>query len=158
DFAGVLVVRNDGEASGIPVGGESYDVGDVLENGAEVVYVGTGTSFSVANPGPGFVGFTVWAFDDLHNYGHSHSAGVSIELPAQEGTISVDASDESVVVGAAVNINVSAVASYDGNVGVLTLTVTLTNPTLSVIHAPKLLVSNLDPGTASFANADGTRD
>ena len=61
--AGVLVARLDGGAQDAPEMGETYSVGDILPNGAEVVYVGADASSVDASGMVGRHSYMAWAFD-----------------------------------------------------------------------------------------------
>lgn len=75
DFAGVVVLRNTIPTADNPIEGRSYAVGNVIGT-AQVVYVGTGTSFTdtgVVN-GIGYY-YTIYAFDAFNNYAVGATSG-----------------------------------------------------------------------------------
>ncbi|MBS1124012.1 MAG: metalloprotease protein [Deltaproteobacteria bacterium] len=160
-FGGIVVVRIEGQLTSSPVSGQAYAVGDTLSPGVTVVALegpeATGIrTFSETMPArPGLVRYAAWAFDDLYNYGAPAGDYALVPIPAQTGTIAVDATAGTVAVTAAPSfVTLGGTATLAGTS--LTVNVTVRNDTTRVLYAPKLLVTGTLPGGITWTNSDGT--
>jgi hypothetical protein len=75
DLTGVLILRKQGSAvDAAPTDGVDYEVGDLLGVGNEVVFDGSGTSFTDVFVSNGNTyHYAVYPYDDVRNYGPGHA-------------------------------------------------------------------------------------
>jgi uncharacterized repeat protein (TIGR02543 family) len=80
DFSGVLILREKGApVSGIPVDGTAYfEIYNSHISSADVVYCGSGTSFTDSSLLPGTYNYKIIAFDNLFNYSAGSDASDTI--------------------------------------------------------------------------------
>jgi len=160
-FGGTVVVRIEGQLTSSPVSGQAYAVGDTLSPGVTVVAIegpeATGIrTFTETMPArPGLVRYAAWAFDDLYNYGAPAGDYALVAIPAQTGTIAVDATAGTVAVMTAPSfVTLGGSATLSGTT--LTVNVTVRNDTTRVVYAPKLLLGTTLPAGITWTNSDGT--
>lgn len=154
DLAGVLVLaRPVGPGFSQPEDGVTYSVGELLADGSEVIFQGSGTSTSHSGLTPGSYHYKVYAFDTAGAYSEMRQEDVRVIESTQSGTIEVALSPVSATVTTQpTDLTLSATASYDSTNDELTVAVTLDSSIQRYIFNPKLVVTSLNAGT--FANAD----
>jgi len=160
-LGGTLVVRIEGQLTSSPVSGQAYVVGDTLSPGVTVVAIegpevtGIRTFTETMSARPGLVRYAAWAFDDLYNYGAPAGDYALVPIPAQTGTIAIDADAGTVAVTTAPSfVTLGGTATLAGTT--LTVNVTVRNDTTRVVYAPKLLLGSALPGGITWTNSDGT--
>ena len=159
-FGGVVVVRIEGQLTSSPVSGETYAVGDELSPGVTVVAVegpeatGVRTFSETKAARPGLVRYAAWAFDDLYNYGPPAGDYSLVPIPAQTGTVIVNANAGTVSVMTPPSyLTLGGTATLVGTT--LSVNLTVRNDSTRVVYAPKLLLSTTLPVGITLTNSDG---
>ena len=151
-YAGVIVVRNVGAPPpGAPVNGTTYNVGDMLPGGGEVIASGDMANFDDAAPPPGDVHYCVIAYDAAFTYGVPQCV-VEAGVPeiSQTGDISVDLGTGVVTVNnQPTMLPLMGTAVYDNVLMTLTIDLTAQNDFPRLLNNLKVLVSNLNEGTVT---------
>lgn len=160
DLAGVLIVRSVTNAvEFMPTQGQTYNVGDTVAPGEEIIFAAAGTTTVDSAAMTGYNGYRAFAFDGAHNYSTGADASIDRGAGAQDATLEVDniASSPTVqVLKQPDNWVLSATASYMAGTNELLVRLTLDNRLGHAAFNTKILVTSTNQGT--FSNSSGTFD
>jgi hypothetical protein len=157
-FQTVVVARVTDSAATRPEDGATYEVGDEIPGGGEVIFVGPAEEAAEASLTPGGVTYMAWALYDTGNYSDPRADADAVALPPQTGTLTIDVGAGTVTVDDTRALSFFDVSGdnvvFDAGTVSFDLTVTPDGPNL--LNNVKVVVTGItslvDP---TMTNSDG---
>jgi DNA-binding beta-propeller fold protein YncE len=156
DAIGVVLVRFPWTAWG-ELGDGPHAAGDAVDGGGTVVYVGDAGTFSDNPETPGLYRYAAYTVDAAGNVGPHGAAWIAKAIPEQTTTLSIDVGAGTATLSGSppwlgLTAAMSTAANADSGVD-LTLTFTLTNNSVGMVHNPKVVLPEAEAAAATSEEA-----
>lgn len=148
-IGGVLVVRGRAEPLGWqPQNGVTYQVGEIVAPGVTVISTAEITSLNDPTPWGDISTYALWAFDDVLNYSaNAATAAVTLPVPRQPMTVTVDLTDGTLDATSPPDMGVSVGVELTPALDAMNLVLDVTNLTPSPMYSIKAIFTNVSAGT-----------
>ncbi len=157
DLAGVMIVRSVTDSvEFMPTPGQTYNVGDTVAPGEEIIFAAAGTTTIDSAAMTGYNGYRAFAYDGAHNYSTPADASIDRGAGPQDATLEIDGVTSSPtvqVLNQPANWVVSATASRDSANNRVFVQLTLDNRLGHAAFNTKVLVTGTNQG--ALANGQG---